>query len=249
MNHYKSFEKILKITNKNKRAIEIVHYIVSTYNKKLGVFKNRINAEDFVPKNTNSKEKALFLFYVIQIDYAMKSERLYKGAIKLLKYDKKYFNPKVILNLKQIKLKSIIKKFLNPRYINEAVNRWKKNSKVLIEEYKGDPIDIFKHSNNALPIEKEIRKFRGFGPKIGNFFFRTMVNTFNFKLKNIDKITQPVDRHDIRLTYEWGLIGSKEINDKNIKMVKEILQKACIKAKKSWLVFDRAMWIMGSKKI
>jgi len=73
-----------------------------------------------------------------------------------------------------------------------------------------------------------------------------MVNTFNFKLNNINKVTQPVDRHDIRLTYNWGLIESKDINQKNINKVKKIWEKACNDAGKSWLIFDRAMWVWGS---
>lgn len=76
-----------------------------------------------------------------------------------------------------------------------------------------------------------------------------MVNTFNFKLKNIEEISQPVDIHDVRLTFEWRFIKSQKMTQKNIQKVKQIWQKACKDAKISWLVFDRALWILGSEGI
>jgi len=241
-----SLNKLCQIKDKNERACEIVKFFVSEYESHRGVFKNRINAEDHILENTTDKEKSLFLFYIIQLDYATKSQRLYKEAKKLWASGKKYYIPQIILKMSDIDLKSLLKSYLSPRYINEAVKRWNLNSKKLINEYNSNPINIFKLSNDAKKIENAIREFRGFGPKIGNFFFRAMVNTFDFKLKNINKVTQPVDRHDIRLSFEWGLIDSKDINKKNITKVKEIWQEACDNADKSWLIFDRAMWVWGS---
>jgi endonuclease III len=228
---------------------QLVKLITTAYQNKRGVFAKRVNAEDHIPKNITNRQKALFFFYIIQLDYATKSQRLYNGAKELWKYNKEYFTPEVIIKTPEKDLQNILNKYLKPRYINEAVKRWKINSQILLEEYKGSPLNIFKNTRDAIEIMNRIKNLRGFGPKIGNFFFRSMVNTFNFKLRSIEEISQPVDMHDVRLTYEWGFIKSRKMSPKNIKKVKEIWQKACKSAKISWLVFDRALWILGSEGI
>jgi endonuclease III len=252
---------------------QLVKLLTKAYLNKQGVFLKRVNAEDHIPNNATDKQKSLFLFYIIQLDYATKSQQLtdkqkslflfyiiqldyatksqqlYVNAKKLWESDRNFFNPEFILNLKSSNLKSILKKHLNPRYINEAVKRWKLNSQTLLDKYKGNPLNIFKASNDATEIEKLVREFRGFGPKIGNFFFRSMVNTFHFKPNNLEQIYQPVDIHDVRLTYEWGFVKSKKMTQSNIKKVQGIWQKACQKAKISWLVFDKALWLLGSEGV
>lgn len=225
----------------------LVRLITEAYHKKQGVFENQVNAENFVPKNASRLQKALFLFYIIQLDYAVRSKLLYSRANQLWKKDNKYFDPAYIKKLESSKLKIILERNLKPRYVNEAVKRWETNTKKLISEYASDPLGIFNVSQDALIIIKKIYSFRGFGPKTGNFFFRSMVNTFDLKLKNIDKISQPVDIHDIRLTYEWGLISSDIVNNENIRKTKSIWQKACKDTHISWLTFDRALWILGSE--
>ena len=227
----------------------IVLLIAKAYKARKGVFVKLVNAENHIPKNTTPRQKTLFLFYVIQLDYATKSQRLYQGAKDMWHYNKKYFTPEVIIKTSNSEMKGMLNKYLKPRYINEAVKRWKINSAKLLDYYKGDPVNIFRDTNYAKEVMKRIGKFRGFGPKIGNFFFRSMVNTFNFKLKNLEEISQPVDVHDIRLTYEWGFINSKRMTPKNIRRVKDIWQEACKKAKISWLIFDRALWILGSEGV
>ncbi len=230
------------------KSEKIVDLIVKAYDQKKGVFKNRINAEDFVPKNASNKNKSLFLFYIIQLDYAVKSKYLYKRGVKLFNENPNYFTPIYILNLSKTKLYNLLINRIKPRYINEAVKRWQINSNILIEKYKSNPLNIFNTSKDALIVLKSIRNFRGFGPKIGNFVLRTCINVFNFELKNIDKVFQPVDRHNVRLTYEWGFLSNKKMSIKNINNVKNIWQKACKEADVSWLKFDRALWIFGSEK-
>jgi len=80
MKQIQELEKICQIQDKEKRSCKIVKFIVSEYEAHRGIFKNKINAEDHIPSNITRKGKSLFLFYVIQLDYAMKSQRLYDGA-------------------------------------------------------------------------------------------------------------------------------------------------------------------------
>lgn len=226
----------------------LVKTITHAYRQKKGVFEKRVNAEDHLPEHSSYLEKARFLFFVIQLDYSVKSQNLYAGAKKLWQENNKYFSPVFILNLSQDNLVTILKAYLKPRYINEAVNRWQINAAGLLEKYSGNPLLIFKEKS-AIEILKRIQQFRGFGPKIGNFFFRAMVNTFNLEFDDIEDIPQPVDVHDIRLTFEWGLIDNKRLTQKNVQKTQKVWQKACKKTGISWLEFDKALWLLGSEGI
>ncbi|HEB13873.1 MAG TPA: hypothetical protein ENI09_00470, partial [candidate division WWE3 bacterium] len=119
------------------RPEEFAKKVVEAYEEGRGVFANKVNAEDLVPPGADDLEKAQFLFYVTQLDYATRSQRLYEGARRLFESDKRYFNPQYLITLSDKELRVLMSESLKPRYINEAVQRWQANSKLLVEEYKG----------------------------------------------------------------------------------------------------------------
>ena len=221
--------------------------VVTSYKESKGVFSNKVNAEDHLPAGIGKKEAALFLFYVIQLDYATKSQRLYQGAKKLYKDYPSFYSPKTILHLKKEELKKYLKDYLSPRYINEALKRYTMNSSKLLDEYEGNPLHIFQQSKSAKEALRKVREFRGFGPKIGNFLVRTMINTFDFNYQDIESILPPVDVHDVRIAYLMGFVDSGKMSSKNIQKVKEVWSNACKDAGESWLVFDKALWLLGSE--
>ena len=224
---------------------EFAKKVVNQMTNRQGVFANRLNVEDWVPEHLNHRDKALFLFYLTQLDYATKSTRLYEGARKLLKKQHQFFCPEHILIIYNYELKEAMTDYLKPRYINEAMRRYRENSQKLVKEYKSDPHYIFE-AGDAVESLKRIWEFRGFGPKTGNLFFRSMVVTFNLDLKNIDKVLPPVDIHDVRIAKLMGFIDSDEMTDRNIKTVKNLWSKACKDADVNWMVFDKALWLLGS---
>jgi endonuclease III len=219
--------------------------VVELFEKRESVFENKVNVEDWVPQEFNDLEKSCFLFYVTQLDYAIKSQLLYEGAIKLIKINPEFFLPKTILDLTDEELTDFLKTYLRPRYINEAVFRYKANSQKLMDLYNGNPKEIF-NDEDATKVLKKILDFRGFGPKTGNLFFRSMVTTFEINYSNIDKILQPVDMHDVRIAKYMGYVDSDEMTEKNVKRVKELWNKACLTANVNWLTFDKALWLLGS---
>jgi hypothetical protein len=225
---------------------QFVEVVVSKYQNYEGIFKNHINAEDLAPKGTKV-EKALFLFYVIQLDYAIKSQKLYAGAKKLYEDDKDFFNPGRILEESEAELKKTMETYLKPRYINEAVKRYYKNSELLVKKYNSNPLLIFSSSDTCKEALGKVREFRGFGPKIGNFFVRTIINSFNYKYPDINLVLPPVDIHDVRIAYLMGYIDSLEMTPKNIQLTRELWSKACMDSRNSWLVFDKALWLLGSE--
>lgn len=220
---------------------------ISAYNNYSGIFKIRKNAEDMLPSGLDPKTQAVFLFFVISIDYATKSQSLYKGARDLYKANPDFYNCRTINQMSEEELKQIMTTYLRPRYINEAIFRYKTNSEMLIHLYQANPISIFESVISAKDTLAKIRAFRGFGPKIGNFFFRTIVNLFDYSFEDIDEVLPPVDIHDVRIAYLMGYINSIEMSQKNILMVKRLWNQACKDAKESWLIFDKALWLLGSE--
>ncbi len=224
---------------------QIVALVAQSYIKSRGVFKNRNNAEDMLPK-TNLEEQIQFLFWVIQMDYSVKSKQLYQRVLKTYNNYPHWITCSFILNTPTEKLKFFIQNNLKPRYINEITKRFRINAEILKDQYDCKAINIVKKSNTATELLHRIKEFRGFGPKLGNFLLRTYVNILKINYDDIDNITQPVDRHDVRLTYEWGFLKDKTLSSKNIQQTKQLWRKACKQAGVSWLVFDKALWLLGS---
>jgi len=225
---------------------EFVRIVVKKHQNFEGIFKDHKNAEDLAP-NSSDIAKALFLFYAIQLDYATKSQRLYAGARKLFNAKPEFYTPEFIENLPEQELHNYLEKYLKPRYINEAVKRYKINSKSLLNKYNSNPLLIFENSETAVAAVEKVRDFRGFGPKIGNFYVRTMINTFSYNYPDIESILLPVDVHDVRIAYLMGFIVSDKMTQKNIKVTKELWSSTCVRSKTSWLTFDKALWLLGSE--
>ncbi len=224
---------------------EFVTVVTENYKKHTGVFLEHKNAEDLAP-NTDDASKALFIFYVIQLDYATKSQNLYHGAKNLFLDKLDFFSPKCILGMSDTDLSKTITEYLHPRYINEAVYRYRVNSETLQKYFNSDPREIFNKARSIKEVELNVRKFRGFGPKIGNFFIRTMINTFTYEYEDIESMLPPVDIHDVRIAYIMGFIDSSQMTTANILKTKRLWNGACVKADVSWLEFDKALWLLGS---
>ncbi len=225
---------------------EFVTIVTNGYEKYEGIFSSHKNAEDLAPSGTDLF-RALFLFYVTQLDYATKSQRLYEGARSLVKDIPVFFTPNNILSIPEQRLSEILKSHLHPRYINEAVRRYTINSKVLLDKYEGNPLNILMNTELVKDVERRIKEFRGFGPKIGNFFIRTMINTFNFKYVDVNEMLPPVDVHDVRIAYLMGFVDSDTMSQKNIMTTKILWSTACKNTNTSWLEFDKALWLLGSE--
>ena len=200
-----------------------------------------------LPDSLDSKHKALYIFYVLQLDYAIKSQILYNGGARLYKENKEFFTPENISSLPQDKLTKYLKDYLHPRYVNEAVKRFGSNTGTLVSKYNGDPRKIFENTASCREVVTRLKDFRGFGPKIGTFFIRTMINTFNYNFSDIDSILPPVDIHDVRIAYLMAFTNSNKMTSKNINFVKKMWSGACVSAGESWLVFDKALWLLGSE--
>ncbi|MBU0534710.1 hypothetical protein KKC62_00685 [Patescibacteria group bacterium] len=226
---------------------EFVKVVVNQYTEGRGIFQKKINAEELIPVELDDLHKALYIFYVLQLDYAMKSQILYNGANRLYRENKEFFTPKFLTTLTDGVLTNYLKEYLRPRYINEAVKRYCVNTDILLTKYESDPRKIFENISCCQDVLKRLKDFRGFGPKIGNFFVRTMINTFGYTFSDIDTVLPPVDVHDVRIAYLLGYTDTDQMSQKNIDFVKKLWNKACLSSGKSWLIFDKALWLLGSE--
>ncbi|HNZ70422.1 MAG TPA: hypothetical protein PKJ86_00220 [Candidatus Dojkabacteria bacterium] len=230
----------------NKTPEEIVDDICKAYTNSQGIFIEKTNAEDYVP-DADKTVQIQFLFWIIQMDYATKSSKLYENANRLYKTNTEWLNPNFFLNMPNAVLLDFVRKNFKPRYANEIVKRFKVNAKLLNEDYSGKAINIISSSNSALELLSRIKRFRGFGDKLANFLVRTYIDLLKLSYTDIDQVLQPVDIHDVRLTFEWGFIDSMKMTQQNIKFVKELWSEACKKTRWSWITFDKALWLIGSK--
>lgn len=233
-----------KILQKTPGAI--VTEICHAYNKSLGIFVEKTNAEDMVP-NIEIEKQIQFLFWIIQMDYATKSSKLYEYANVLFKKNSNWLTTKYFLKMTDDKLLEFVKTNFRPRYANEIVKRFKVNAAKLDNDYTGQAINIVRTSKNAVELLANVKSFRGFGDKLANFLVRTYIDLLELKYPDIDQVLQPVDVHDVRLTYEWGFLENKDMTEKNITYVKKLWADACKEANLSWIVFDKALWLIGSK--
>lgn len=220
--------------------------VTNKFTAREGVFSEFRNVEDYVPNEADQLGQSRFLFYVVQLDYSMRGRVLYEGARNLFNENPGFFTPQYILNLSNAELIEILKTSMKPRYPNEAVSRYKQNSRKLEEEYEGDPMLIFTESTSATLVLEKIHEFRGMGPKIGNLFFRSMVSFFGLKYEDINSVLPPVDIHDVRIAHLLGFIEKPDMTDKNIQGVKILWSRACQEADVDWVIFDRALWLLGS---
>ncbi len=234
----------------NEEGLAVSEFVTTVTNRFLareGVFSEFRNVEDYVPKEASPLRQSLFLFYVIQLDYAIKGRVLYAGATRCYQQKPEFFTPSYIRDLSGEELFKILTEYMKPRYPNEAVVRYKANSKKLQEYYDGDPTKMFTDSKTAIEAVGKIQDFRGMGPKTGNLFFRAMISTFGFKYNDIGSVLQPVDIHDVRIAHLMGFVENNEMTDKNIQQVKLLWNKACKEAGINWITFDRALWLLGSE--
>lgn len=239
------------------RAVDVVLRLYTTYKNNEGIFKATTGIlEKQIPSIITklSKEHALFLLYLISVDYGTKSSALYKKAIAFYEEMPNFFNPWHIsrkFNSDNIEeLSNLLSKKLGVRYPNEAAKKWYKNSIILINKYGGDPRRIFYKSEDARKVVQEIKKLYGFGPKIGNLLLRVFIGCGFVTLKNIDQVLPPVDIHDVRIAFNTEIVkldsGGKIDLYKFVPHVQKIWLDACNAANLNWLEIDRALWIIGS---
>jgi len=209
-----------------------------------------------LPRNlqAGSREHALYLTYVISIDYMTDAEKLWSKARGVYELYPERFTPEKILAISERTLQ-IFLRGLGARFSFYAAKTWKKISKILMEKYDGDPRNITTQPLTIKEIKKKLLDFPYLrGAKLANFYIRAMGETGLFKIKDLDELDIPVDKQIARFTIYTGILKLKSGKFQgctNDDPLRSLIQEAWRKAAKTigvapWKL-DEPMWNIGSK--
>jgi len=238
------------------KALKIAERLLDQFYNRKGFFKDYTMPEYVLPRNLKegTREHALFLTYVISIDYMTDAVKLWKksrGAYEL--YPEK-FTPKEILKVSPRTTETFVKK-LGARFYSNAAKTWFKISKVLSNKYSGDPRNITKEPLEINEIKRRLQDFPYLrGNKLSNFYIRAMGETGLFKVKNIDELDIPVDKQVARFTMYTGVlkllsqqfVGCAQENPSR-NLIEEAWRNAARKLGTSPWKLDEPIWTIGSK--
>ncbi|HEY3315287.1 MAG TPA: hypothetical protein VGL40_08460 [Bacillota bacterium] len=203
-----------------------------------------------------SRDHALFLFYTVPNDHGMKSARLYAAAKRLFRECPRLFEPQSVIGTfvgpDDPDLIESTGQRLGTRYPRETARSWYANSIALLERYGGDPRTLWRSSDDARTLMRNILSFRGYGPKTGGMLLRAVVGLGFSNVKGIEEVLLPVDIHDSRISFLTGIV---RLNDPRavpdyrayVTQVPKILLAACNALGLEWPDTDRALWLIGSR--
>jgi len=192
----------------NVKAFKIAERLTDYFYNHKDIFADYSMPEYVLPRNLKkgTREHALFLTYVISIDYmtdAVKLWRKSRGAYEL--YPER-FTPEEILKISPRTVETLVKN-LGARFYSNAAKTWIKISRLLVDKYSNDPRNITRRPLTIEEVKEKIDEFPYLrGPKLNNFYIRVMGETGLFKLKNLDELDIPVDKQVARFTIYTGVL-------------------------------------------
>ena len=209
-----------------------------------------------MPRNLKegTREHALFLTYVISIDYMIDAEKLWKRSRGTYELYPERFTPEEILKLSPRTVRNIVKS-LGARFYSNAAKTWIKISRLLVDKYGGDPRNITREPLEIVEVKRRLRDFPYLrGNKLSNFYIRAMGETGLFKVKNLNELDIPVDKQVARFTMYTGvlrLLSEKFTGCVHEEPIRSLIEEAWRNAAKKlgtapWKL-DEPIWTIGSK--
>lgn len=237
------------------KASKIAKILNDQFRNRSGFFKGYEMPEYLPPARLDkaSREYALYLTYIIAIDFQTNAVRLWSRARSLYEDEPKLFEPEVIIGLDKNYLRNIVRS-LGARYPSGGADGWKKISKILLDEYDGDPRNITKEPLSLEDIRKKLQAFPYLrGKKLNNFYIRAMGENGLFKIKDFDKLSVAVDIQVARITFYTGVLRIKGsyygcIHHKPLRPIIENVWNEAAKriGVPAWYL-DEPLWSVGSK--
>lgn len=199
-----------------------------------------------------SKEHARFMFFVTNNDHGVKSDILYDRAKKLYQAHPEYFDARFIAAKDIDFVKTNIAKEIGARYPAVAAENWYSNAVRIVDEFDGEPLNIFTSTSDAIVLFNLIKSFRGYGDKIGGMFTRSIANLkFSPELQNIDRIPVPTDTHIAALLFKVGIL--RTIKKPKLALysnfARDEITAACQRHHLDWHRIDRALWLIESANL
>lgn len=225
------------------------------YNHK-GFFKDYQMPEYVLPRNLNSesKEYACYLTFIISIDYGTDANRLWRKARETYIHNPEYFDPKAIISLDEKTLTSIIKE-LGFRYPKTGSKAWKKIANILIEKYDGDPRNLTPQPLTIKEVKSKLDEFPHLrGKKLSNFYIRSMAEKGLLNISDFHNLDVPVDIQVARFTLYTGVLKPSNesftgcIHNNPLRgLIEDVWREAAQKIGTSPWKLDEPIWTIGSK--
>jgi len=190
------------------KAFNIAERLFDQFYKLKGFFEDYSMPEYVLPRNLRegSREHALFVTYVISIDYMTDAEKLWRKSRGAYEFNPERFIPETILRFSPRTIETFVKD-LGARFYSNATKTWIKISRILLDEYGGDPRNITRHPLEIADIKKRLQEFPFLrGNKLSNFYLRAMGETGLFKIKNLNELDIPVDKQVARFSIYTGVV-------------------------------------------
>lgn len=245
----------VKFVQDIERAASIAGKLYSQFKNKTGFFDGYEMPEYVSPKglNRSSREYALYLTYVIAVDFQTDAVKLWRRAKSRYEDEPNLFEPDVIVGLDKEYLRDIVRS-LGARYSSGGADGWQRISKILLEKYDGDPRNITKEPITLAELKKRLQEFPYLrGKKLSNFYIRAMGENGLFKIKDFVKLSVAVDIQVARVTFYTGvlkIIGSYYgcIHSEPVRpMVEDVWNQAAQKISVPAWYLDEPLWSVGSK--
>lgn len=238
------------------KAFKIADRLFDQFYNRKGIFKDYSMPEYVLPRNLaeGTKEHALFLTYVISIDYMTDAVKLWKRSRGAYELYPERFTPEEILKVSPRTVETIVKS-LGARFYSNAAKTWIKISRLLLDKYGGDPRNITREPLEIKELKRRLQDFPYLrGNKLSNFYIRVMGETGLFKVKNLDELDIPVDKQVARFTMYTGvleLLSEQFVGCAQENPLRDLIEEAWRTAAKKlaappWKL-DEPIWTIGSK--
>jgi len=190
------------------RAMEIAKTLYYQFKNRTGFFEGYNMPEYELPTGVSesSREYALYLTYVIAIDYQTDAVKLWSRARSLYEREPRLFKPETIVRLDKDYLRGITKS-LGARYPSNGADGWKRISEILLRQYGGDPRNITNVPLTLSELRDQLQAFPYLrGKKLINFYMRAMGEDGLFKITDFDELSVAVDIQVARVTFYSGVL-------------------------------------------
>ncbi|MEE9525046.1 MAG: hypothetical protein V3V78_00385 [Candidatus Woesearchaeota archaeon] len=238
------------------RAIDISKKAIEMLKSKQPPFNDpEVIPEMVLPKGVEkySLDQALHLFNGVSMDSLRDSAEVYRISRRMVE-EAGALN---ILHMGAQDISDLINRFLNVGEYGESshdnpVRTIYENNQRLLEEFAGDPRNIFKGTTDCDEMMKRIITFRQYREGKGSLLIKNYAKLDFIEVDDPFKLFMKVDRHVVRMSVGTGALvtnppGEYRTETKIIPMLRKLYQDICQSEKIDPKDLDDALWVIGSK--
>ncbi|MEM3003679.1 MAG: zinc ribbon domain-containing protein [Candidatus Bathyarchaeia archaeon] len=198
-----SNEELLRLDlNKAREIAATLHNRYKQGGKPFG----KLKLPDYTPPqgmNTQSKEHALYLTYIFALEKWVDRDVLWKNAAELYTKSPWFFDAEHISTRSDEGLTEALAR-LGVSETDEAAKRWRGISKILIENYSGDPKNLSKVPETDLRIA--VREIIGTNEERHVHRYLQLMSANKLLKKNLEEIGIIVERNLVIFTLYTGVL-------------------------------------------